>query len=316
MGNIQIKDGTAQGVAKVRHYEALHPPHQRLYYDPYAFAMYPGSFVQSWIGPTAIDTLYRWLGFTGLQEHLTIRTKWLDDMILEESNKSESKQLIILGAGYDTRGFRLDFPTKDRSDFMVWEVDQPEVQEKKISKLQWLVNNKYDDDNDKRIQDRINSMVHFMPVNFNKDSLEDKILSHPQFISNQHSIVTFEGVTQYIPKSSTADTLKKIKRIVSPGSIILMTYVDQNVFDNPSQVSYDPTVCQRIMKMASSVGEPWISGWSQSEFKEFMNECGYEVLSDTTTKDYHDEYLGSLEVRKMDPNDILSIERFVCAKVL
>ena len=130
-----MKDGTAQGVAKVRHYEALHPPSQRLYHDPYAYAMYPGSIVQNWMGPATIDKLYGWMGMTGFQEMISVRTKWLDDQITTAILEGDPKTIIILGAGYDTRGFRMEFP----EDFVVLEVDQPEVQTKKLAKLNWLI---------------------------------------------------------------------------------------------------------------------------------------------------------------------------------
>ena len=72
MGNLMPKDGTAQGVAKVRHYESLFPPSQQLYHDPYAYAMFPGSMVQKWMGPGGIDTLYGWMGMTGFSEMISI----------------------------------------------------------------------------------------------------------------------------------------------------------------------------------------------------------------------------------------------------
>ena len=158
-------------------------------------------------------------------------------------------------------------------------------------------------------------MVQFVPVNFNEDSIQEKLQSQSGFQSNQPSIMILEGVTQYIPKTSTADTLKKIKTIVAPGSILLITYVNQNVFDDPSQVASNPKVCERVVKLSGSVGEPWISGWGQEEFAAFLKECGrYDVISDTTTRDYNESYLGAVG-RKLEEKDVVSIERFVMAKV-
>ena len=110
--------------------------------------------------------------------------------------------------------------------FTVIEVDQPEVQKKKIANLQWLVSrNKKDGE---MISDRIMSKkVAFIPVNFNEDNLQSKLETSDQFQSNKCTIVTMEGVSQYIPKESTADTLKKLKNIVSSGSTLLITYVDE-----------------------------------------------------------------------------------------
>mmetsp|Transcript_29424 Transcript_29424/g.62004 ORF Transcript_29424/g.62004 Transcript_29424/m.62004 type:complete len:168 (-) Transcript_29424:349-852(-) len=47
------KDATAQGVARVRHCESLLLPEQRLYCDPYAYAMYSSSSsaITQWFGP-------------------------------------------------------------------------------------------------------------------------------------------------------------------------------------------------------------------------------------------------------------------------
>jgi O-methyltransferase involved in polyketide biosynthesis len=137
MGQIQIKDSTAQGVAKVRHSEALHEPSKRLYYNQYVHAMYPGSFVQRWMGLDGISWVYSMIGANGVQEMLTIRTKWLDEQVLQAAPLLE--QLVILGAGgYDTRTFRLDLPN---DNFFVFEVNQPDVQAKKIHNLKYLVKN-------------------------------------------------------------------------------------------------------------------------------------------------------------------------------
>lgn len=307
MGNTfpQIKDGTAQGVAKVRHYEALLPPDQRLYHDPYAYAMYPGSVVQGWMGPATIDTLYGWMGMTGFQEMISVRTKWLDDQIGQA--QSDSKQLLILGAGYDTRGFRLEFP----EDFLVLEVDQPEVQTKKLGKLNALLQReKQQPDQGKPIESRLNSKVQFVPVNFNQDSLQDKLKAHPGFQVNQPSIITLEGVTQYIPKPSTAQTLQDIKAIVAPGSTLLITYVDQSVLDHPE----DNKACQRIYQLASRVGEPWISAFHPQEFAAFIKDCGYTVVSDTSILDYNDQYLDAVK-RKLEDQHLFKMERFVVARI-
>jgi len=40
-----------------------------------------------------------------------------------------------------------------------------------------------------------------------------------------------EGVTQYIPKESTAETLGHIKALVGQGSILGMSYVNEATFD-------------------------------------------------------------------------------------
>lgn len=75
------KDSTAQGIAKVRHWESMFPPEQRLYHDPFAYGMYPGSVFQYYMGTTGVNKIYGWMGMTGFSEMISVRTKWLDDHI-------------------------------------------------------------------------------------------------------------------------------------------------------------------------------------------------------------------------------------------
>ena len=121
-----------------------------------------------------------------------------------------------------------------------------------------------------------------------------------------------EGVTQYIPMASTADTLKKLRNIIGRGSTLLITYVDEKCFAEPEDEL--PNAVRMVKSMAARVGEPWISYWSKMDFEEFLNICGYQVVSDTSPEDYNDSYLNSVG-RRMNEDELLSMERFVVAKV-
>jgi len=324
---VKNKDGTAMGVAKVRHYEALHKPSKRLYHDPYAAHMYPGSFVQTWLRESGTRWLYD-IVFKGVLELLTTRTKWLDDQIMhavtvglpgsgyDVGSNVAANQLIILGAGYDTRGFRLDLPPSrgggtnaiENKEFQVFEIDQPDVQTRKIQKLQNIAKT------DSILASKMNSLVKFIPVDFNKDSIAGNIMAaKSDYDSKKISVVTMEGVTQYIPKSSTADTLSQLHKILAPQSILVITYVPQDIFDNPSKCG-PPTLVEKLLKGTKMAGEPWISGWNPEQFQHFLEDLGYNVVSDTTVKELHDEYLMPLN-RGLKDDEILSFERFVVAAV-
>ena len=243
-------------------------------------------------------------------------------------NKS-MRQLVILGAGYDTRGFRLDLWKDENNkvddddeddEFIVLEVDQPEVQEKKLSNLQWII--KKDAKHGPTISHRMDSKrVQFLPVNFNTDDLEQKLASQMGFITGGSSVITMEGVTQYIPKENSADTLKKLKRIIAPGSILLITYVDKKCFADKEPPKDDgeslilPKAIRMVRDMADRGGEPWISGWTVLEFEEFLKDCGYQVLSDATQEDYNETYLKDVG-RQLEREYLLSTERFAVAKAL
>lgn len=62
--------------------------------------------------------------------YLAVRTRYFDDFIV--SACSDANQLVILGAGMDTRSFRLSIPINTK----VYELDQPDVHAYKKSILQ------------------------------------------------------------------------------------------------------------------------------------------------------------------------------------
>ena len=64
--------------------------------------------------------------------YLEVRTRFFDDWALEAVGESKSRQLVILGAGMDTRAFRLGWPSSMR----IWEVDSPDLFSLKESRLQ------------------------------------------------------------------------------------------------------------------------------------------------------------------------------------
>jgi methyltransferase (TIGR00027 family) len=355
-------DGTAQGVAKIRHYESLHEPSSRLYHDPYAQYMYHGSSVPTWLlGESGTRWIYDFL-CKGLIEMMTLRTKWFDDEIMkaiqspqlpqrrpttddnntdEDNNNNDyttgagagagAEQLIILGAGYDTRGFRLTLP----DTFRVIEIDQPEVQALKIKKLVTIA--KTDDKVLSRImktnQTKNNNIVQFIGINFNTkgddDSMiSDKLLSSNVFDKNKVTVVILEGVTQYIPKSSTADTLQQLHTILPANSILLISYVPQDTYDDPNKLcgggsgsSIKSTSCVKKINLflkSTNVfaGAPWITGWkTKTDFGFFLKELGYQLQSVSTIDMLNDKYLTPLN-RHIKKEEMTPIEQYAVAIVV
>jgi methyltransferase (TIGR00027 family) len=63
--------------------------------------------------------------------YLEVRTRYFDDWALEASRDPAVRQLVTLGAGMDTRAFRIRWP----DGFRLWEVDTPELFSMKETRL-------------------------------------------------------------------------------------------------------------------------------------------------------------------------------------
>ena len=188
------KDGTAQGVAKQRLIETLAKPNKRVIYDPYAKNFVLGASIIKLMG----HKLNVWLGekiVPGMHEHLISRTRFIDDLI-ENSASMGIEQYVILGAGYDSRAHRLKLP----NNLKIFEVDQPEVQEKKISKLP---------NNTPNIEN-----VTYVNIDFKHHSLKERLLD-AGFDQRKPTIYTLEGVSQYIPRKALNSTLNEVATLNS-----------------------------------------------------------------------------------------------------
>lgn len=111
---------TAQWTAAARALETEREG-ERLIDAPYA---------RAFAGPDGFDLLDKY-GGGGLQEFVAIRTRYLDDAILNTLATTDIKQVVLLAAGIDARAFRLQWP----DDVVVYELDHAALHEEKQERL-------------------------------------------------------------------------------------------------------------------------------------------------------------------------------------
>ena len=291
------KDGTAQGVAKQRLIESLAKPNKRVIYDPYAKYFVLGASIIKLLG----HKISVWLGdkiVPGMHEHLICRTRFIDDLI-EESTSAGIEQYVILGAGYDSRAYRLKLPPK----LKIFEVDQPEVQGIKRLKLP------------KSISNRKN--IIYVSIDFNNQSLKEQLLD-AGFDKSKSTIYTLEGVSQYIPKEALSSTLKELGSLnVNSNSKIFISYVNKLLLEDSKACfgmgySRPEKAIKFITNGAKKVGEPWISFYSAEEIQNLLSENGFIVIENQTLADLNSKYFAP--VGRLIPEDfIFKLEHFVVA---
>ena len=102
--------GTARWIAAARARESARP--DRLFNDPWAAAL---------AGAAGRDRLVASEQASGRENRfIPVRTRFFDDLL---TAARWAEQLVLLGAGMDTRAYRLNLPT----DMVVFEVDHPDI---------------------------------------------------------------------------------------------------------------------------------------------------------------------------------------------
>ena len=263
---------TALGAAVCRLIEQFQPADLRLFDDP---------MVQHLVG-TLIRLLMqsaRMRAYTikqtdaimpGIYGAQICRTSVIDETV-EQALSQGSGQVIILGAGLDTRPYRLAGLEHAR----VFEVDLPSVQEVKKKKL-------------RKHFGRLPAQVIFVPIDFDHESLET-VLTGTTFDPSSPAVFIWEGVTQYLTEEAVRRTLAFVGTS-APGSILVFTYVLKSIIERCS----DLPGATRLMEVIAKRGAPWLFGLEPSEVASYLAPFHLTVHADVGNAEYQTRYLNVL----------------------
>lgn len=196
------------------------------------------------------------------------RSRYTEDC-LEASARQGVQQYISLGAGFDTFAFRRP-DLLERLD--VFEVDHPVTQSLKrqrIAMAGWETPAK----------------LHFIPIDFNKESLEDALL-HSDYDPHKQSFFSWQGVTFYLTREAVLNTLQAISRIARQGSLIVFDYIDADAFE-PERAGKRIRIMQEI---ASMVGEPMKTGFEPQELGDMLARLGLQLQDNLSPSDIDVRY--------------------------
>mgnify|MGYP001234073820 CR=1 FL=1 len=292
------KDGTAQGVAKQRYIESLAKSAQRVIDDPYSKNFVIGSGLMKLMG----HGLNTWLSkkiAPGFHEHIISRTRLIDDLV-EENSINGFEQYVILGAGYDSRAHRLKLP----DSLKIFEVDQKEVQDKKLSKLPRELLHKKN--------------ITYVSVNFTNQLLHEQLLLSG-FDKKKKTIFTLEGVSQYVTRNALISTIEAIAKLSEEaGSIFFISYVNELLNKDPGSCFGDGYVnaakkAELIKKLSAKAGEPWISFYSTRDMEKLLSTNSFLIKENLTFEDLNSSYFGTVG-RDLAQDQIFKLEHFVIAE--
>jgi methyltransferase (TIGR00027 family) len=144
-------------------------------------------------------------GSLGMFDHHAMRTAVIDHM-LEAAIGSGARQVVLLGAGLDTRGHRLP----GLADLIVFEVDHAATQAFKRLRAHAL-------------QPRARE-IRYISCDFQSSRFEDA-LHAAGFDSTLPSCIIWEGVTMYLSEAAFERSLAALSKLCAPRSILILTYL-------------------------------------------------------------------------------------------
>jgi methyltransferase (TIGR00027 family) len=278
------------GLAFLRAIESYHSEKDRLFEDHFArrFLKFSWRAVLELLRLPGVGSLFLDLGdrqCTGVWGGLLCRIRYMDDA-LSDALREGLDQVVILGAGSDTRALRI--PGIDKVH--VFEVDHPAPQAWKKKCL-------------KKMLGTLPSHITFVPMDFDRQSLEDEMAA-AGFKTGDRTFVICEGVTQYITAEANDATFQHVSK-TAPGSRIVFSYVNRGVIDGSSEDA------EKWKSFAQSKGVSWVFGIDPGELEQYLSARGFALLDHVGASDYQERYINPLG-RHLT---IMEIERVALAEV-
>lgn len=250
---------TAQGIAFSRAIESQKPEGERICYDPYARL-----FVSRWLWITM--RLFWGYGLRrspGVYEYLASRTRYIDDT-LSACLDGGLQQLVILGAGFDSRAYRFE---QVKEQVKVFEVDHPATQAIKLAKVNEIFGS---------LPDHIT----YVAIDFDTESLE-KRLTECGYSERLKTLFIWEGVVYYITDEAIDGTLDFIAKHSSPGSSVIFDYIYTSAFAG----SHKRTEVKSMQRYRGLTGEGLRFSIDEGAIQSFMEQRGF---CDVKNVDHHD----------------------------
>jgi len=204
----------------------------------------------------------------GIYEYVIARTKYID-AVFKQALAERFDQVLIFGAGFDTRALRFqDLMGNAR----VFELDAPATQQAKIGQYH-------------KRHLAVPCNLTFVAIDFDKEFLPLK-LNEAGFVSHQRSLFILEGLVMYLQPESVEATFQTIQDCSGQGSWIVFDYVHASVLQQEGLYYGE----KDMIKTVAGAGEQWNFGLEKGQIGHFLAAYGMQLIDHKDAKDLEQEY--------------------------
>jgi methyltransferase (TIGR00027 family) len=201
----------------------------------------------------------------GLWANLACRKSYIDDNLAESLPGVDA--VVILGAGLDTRPYRL----ARHADVPVFEVDLPV----NIARKRAVVS---------RVFGAVPPSVRLVSIDFERDDLMATLASYGYRVDSPTFFI-WEGVTQYLTAGAVRATFDQLAQAAS-GSKLDFTYVRRDFIDGVNL--YGAPVLYKKFRVRSQV---WKFGMLPEDVEEFLAGYGWRLIEQAGPDELKDRYV-------------------------
>lgn len=272
---------TAQLVTVWRALELERDPRHRIVSDEYAPVFLDAAgrtaVAAARLGQPVVHAAER-LDLAGIATHVLCRHAFIDEHLVRALDEG-AEQVVILGAGYDSRAYRFAREVRERP---VYEVDLPPLSRHKAV----LVASRPDLFG--------HASIRRVEIDFRTQSLPDR-LRGKGFTTGARTFVAWEGVVPYLSQKAVADTLSSLAALCGAGSTLTM-----DLWDGVGGHDRYRALRRLAARSLSWIGEPVSFGMPAEQMADLLAEHGWRVFDLALADDLTGRY--ATDGRHSDPS--------------
>jgi len=260
----------AEGIAMQRFAETSKNKEDRICYDPYAIHFIRPEIIE--FGKNnpeeakiLVDQMEQLL--PGLSSSIIARVRYFDDY-LKTCFTNGIEQLVILGAGYDTRTYRIE---ELKDEIEIFEVDHPNTQKFKKTIINKVLGE--------------NSFVKYAPIDFETQKIEVELPKYG-YKSCLKTLFIMEGLSMYIPQSAVENILAFIKTNSKKGSSIIFDFYPESLVNGTNLERIAVNIREYLVKQ----GEPLKFGIEEKDIEKFLKIRGFNNITVVDSSKYKNLY--------------------------
>lgn len=197
------------------------------------------------------------------------RTRHMDAVVQAEVGRGVS-QLVLLGAGYDSRAYRMAGELRDAT---VYEVDLPVMSEIKRRKVAG-------------IPGQTPANVRYVEIDFTTQDLQER-LGASGYDRSAPTLFVWSGVAPYLPEEAVEEVLRFVAAQGSPETSVVFDYCFREALTGEGPYESARPFLERLARM----GEPLRSGIPRGGTAEYLADVGLHMEEDLGPDDAVARYL-------------------------
>jgi methyltransferase (TIGR00027 family) len=251
----------ARWSAGAKAFEDLLPENQRVIHDPLA-RYYAGA-----PGMRMVKMMH--LINPNIRKAIALRARYFDDHS-RTCIQDGYDQIVLLGAGYDSRYVRL--PEFRNATIFELDLNSTQVIKKALTR---------------RLYGKLPANVKYVAIDFSQDSVTEKLLG-AGFQAHRKTLFIWEGVTLFLNQDIIEHTLGQLAELATESRIVF-DFVPPELIDD--QTDYQGN--RQLLKLCADIQEPLTFGFQPERMPGVLRRLGYDQVKIIGLQQANKIYCGS-----------------------